>query len=133
MAPLLEQIDSGIGSATADGAYDGAPTYDTVAARAGEIPMIILPHVTAVLSAAAGHHPSQRDQHIILMAAKKRLGWQKETGYGRRSLVETTMGRYNDHRTEFACAQPAWPVRRSSRRRGGSQPHAARRTAKLRS
>jgi hypothetical protein len=28
------------------------------------------------------------------MAAKGRLGWQKETGYGQRSLVETTMGRY---------------------------------------
>ncbi len=56
--------------------------------------MIIPHHVTAVLSAAADHHPSQRDQHITLMAAKGRLGWQEETGYGRRSLVETTMGRY---------------------------------------
>jgi hypothetical protein len=28
------------------------------------------------------------------MAAKGQLGWQNETGYGRRSLVETTMGRY---------------------------------------
>ncbi len=72
----------------------GAPTYDVVAARAGSIPVIIPPDVTAVLSATAAHHPSQRDQHITLMATKGRLGWQKETGYGRRSLVETTMGRY---------------------------------------
>ena len=28
------------------------------------------------------------------MKAKGRLGWQKQTGYGQRSLVETTMGRY---------------------------------------
>jgi hypothetical protein len=28
------------------------------------------------------------------MEAKSRLGWQKRTGYGRRSLVETTIGRY---------------------------------------
>ena len=37
---------------------------------------------------------AQRDKHITLIAAKGRLGWQKETGYGRRSLVETAMGRY---------------------------------------
>jgi len=91
---LAVDADTGIGSVTADGAYDGAPTYDTVAARAGDIPVIIPPHVTAVLSATADHHPSQRDRHITLMAAKGRLGWQEETGYGRRSLVETAMGRY---------------------------------------
>jgi len=37
-----------------------------------------------------------------------------------------------DHRFRFACAQPVWSARRSSRWRGGSQPHAACRTAKLR-
>jgi hypothetical protein len=37
---------------------------------------------------------STRDRHITLMEAKGRLGWQKETGYGRRALVETAMGRY---------------------------------------
>jgi hypothetical protein len=29
-----------------------------------------------------------------LIEAKGRLEWQKATGYGRRSLVETTIGRY---------------------------------------
>jgi hypothetical protein len=52
------------------------------------------PHVTAVLSDEAGHGPSQRDGHIALIEAKGRLEWQKATGYGRRSLAETTMGRY---------------------------------------
>src|SRR5208337_5234128 len=33
VAPLLDQIDAGIASVMADGAYDGAPTYDTVAAH----------------------------------------------------------------------------------------------------
>lgn len=50
--------------------------------------------MTAVPGAAADHHPSQRDRHIAVMAAKDRLGWQEETSYGRRSLVETAMGRY---------------------------------------
>jgi transposase len=94
VTPLLDWVDAEIGSVTADGAYDGAPIYDAVAACAGDIPVIIQPHVTAVLSDAAEHSPSQRDKHITLMAERGRLGWQKETDHGRRSLVETTMGRY---------------------------------------
>jgi transposase len=94
VVPLLVQIESEIGSVTADGAYDGAPTYAAIAARAGTIPVIIPPHVTAVPSDDAAHCPTQRDQHIALLADKGRLGWQKETNYGKRALVETTMGRY---------------------------------------
>lgn len=98
VAPLLDLVDGVIASVTADGAYDGAydgaPVYEAVAARAGDIPVVIPPHVTAVPSPNAGHSPTQRDRHIALIEAKGRLGWQKETGYGRRSLVETTMGRY---------------------------------------
>lgn len=50
--------------------------------------------MAAVLRAVADYHPSPRDKHITLIAVKGRLGWKKETGYDRRSLVETTMGRY---------------------------------------
>jgi hypothetical protein len=75
VTPLLERVDAEIGSATADGAYDGTPTYEAIAARTGDIQLIIPPHIT-------------------LIAERGRLGWQKETGYGRSTLVETTMGRY---------------------------------------
>jgi hypothetical protein len=37
---------------------------------------------------------SQRDRHIRLIAEKGRMAWQRATGYGRRSLVETAVGRY---------------------------------------
>jgi transposase len=94
VAPLLDQIEATIASVTADGAYDGAPIYEVVAGRGEDIRVIIPPHVTAVLSAEAGHNPSQRGQHILSIAARGRLGWQKETDYGRRALVETAMGRY---------------------------------------
>jgi hypothetical protein len=94
VAPLLEQIDVGIASVTADGAYDGPLTYDVVAAHGDNIVVIIPPPVTAVLSDEAEHNPSQRDKRIASIAARGRLGWQNETGYGRRALVETTMGRY---------------------------------------
>jgi hypothetical protein len=35
VAPLLDQIDAKIASVTADGAYDGMPTYDVVASCSG--------------------------------------------------------------------------------------------------
>ena len=94
VAPLLEKIEATISSVTADGAYDGTPTYDVVAVHGNDIRVIIPPHVTAVLSIEAEHNPSQRDQHIIAIADRGRLGWQTETDYGRRALVETAMGRY---------------------------------------
>ncbi|MDH3660858.1 MAG: hypothetical protein OEU92_12685 [Alphaproteobacteria bacterium] len=37
---------------------------------------------------------TDRDRHILDLEAKGRMAWQKAHGYGRRSLVETTMGRY---------------------------------------
>jgi hypothetical protein len=83
-----------IASVTADGAYDGMPTYDVIAGHGEDIRVIIPPHVTAVLSAEAVHNPSQRDRHILSIAARERLGWQKETDYGQRALIETAMGRY---------------------------------------
>jgi hypothetical protein len=94
VAPLLDQIDATIASVTADGAYDGLPTYEVVAGHGEDVRVIIPPHVTAVLSAEAEHKPSQRDQHILSIAARGRLGWQEETDYGQRALVETAMGRY---------------------------------------
>ena len=94
VAPLLDQVDAQIVSVTADGAYDGMPTYDTVAGHGENIAVVIPPPVTAVLSDDAELNPLQRDQHIAMIHAQGRLGWQKETGYGRRSLVEITMGRY---------------------------------------
>jgi hypothetical protein len=94
VAPLLDQIEATIASVTADGAYDGMPTYEVVASHGEDVRVIIPPHVTAVLSAEAAHNPSQRDQHILAIADRGRLGWQEETDYGQRALVETAMGRY---------------------------------------
>src|SRR6201990_415027 len=93
VAPLLDQIDDPIGQVTADGAYDGAPTYQTIAAHGGEIDVVIPPRSTAVPSGEPGS-PTQRDRHLAMIAERGRLAWQATTGYGQRSLVETTMGRY---------------------------------------
>ena len=55
---------------------------------------MIPPRASAVPCMNAINRQSQRDRHIRLIAEKGRMGWQKATGYGRRSLVETTIGRY---------------------------------------
>jgi len=90
---LLDQIDDPIGRVTADGAYDGAPTYQTIAMYGDDIEVVIPPRSTAVPSGDPGL-PTQRDRHLAMIAEQGRLGWQVATDYGQRSLVETTIGRY---------------------------------------
>jgi hypothetical protein len=91
---LLDQVAGDIVSVTADGAYDGEPVYRTVADRAPEAAVVIPPRATAKASAQADQAPTQRDRHIQTIARRGRRGWQRATGYGRRSLVETAMFRY---------------------------------------
>jgi hypothetical protein len=47
--------------------------------------------VTAV---ASGATTTQRDQHIATIEKHGRMGWQRRSGYNRRSLIETAMFRY---------------------------------------
>ena len=54
----------------------------------------IPPRASAVPSTENAEAQSQRDRHIRLIAEKGRMAWQKATGYGRRSLAETAVGRY---------------------------------------
>ena len=93
VGPLLDQIDDPIGQVTADGAYDGAPTYQTIAAHGSGIEVVIPPRSTAVPSDEPGS-PTQRDRHLAMITEQGRLAWQAKTGYGQRSLVKTTMGYY---------------------------------------
>ncbi len=85
---LLDQIDSSVTRFIADGAYDGAPTRDLLAARLGEIVEVIIPPPrTAVQSHQSAHNPTVRDCHITEIEAKGRMAWQKSTGYNQRSRV----------------------------------------------
>lgn len=93
VAPLLDQIDGEIARVMADGAYDGAPTYQTIAQHGDGIEVVIPPRSTAVASCELGP-PTQRDCHLAAINGNGRLAWQGATGYGQRSLVETAMGRY---------------------------------------
>jgi hypothetical protein len=55
--------------------------------------VVIPPRSKAVQSSDTGP-PGQRDSHITAIAERGRLNWQAATGYGKRALIETTMGRY---------------------------------------
>jgi transposase len=92
VGPLLDQTEGPIDTVMADGAYDGEPTYQTVAERDPATIVVIPPRSTAV--PGPGTDPSQRDRHIQSLADKGRLGWQRDTDYGRRSIAETAMSRY---------------------------------------
>ena len=93
VGPLLAQVDEEIDKVIADGAYDGAPTYETIAQYGDDIEVVIPPRKTAVAGVESST-PIQRDRHLDMINTEGRLAWQEATGYGQRALVETTMGRY---------------------------------------
>lgn len=93
LEPLLDQIDDEIDQFTADGAYDGYPTYDAVLRHSPGARVVIPPRSNAVERPNA-QASCLRDDHIASMQIDGRLKWQASTGYGKRALVETAMGRY---------------------------------------
>jgi hypothetical protein len=52
------------------------------------------PRASAVASTEDADAQGRRDRHIRLIEEKGRMAWQRATGYGRRSLAETAVGRY---------------------------------------
>ena len=91
--PLLDHIDGPIRQFTADGAYDGKPTYHSVINHSAAAAIVIPPRANAV-EPSDDSPPGQRDQHIAAISRDGRMKWQVSTGYGKRSLVETAIGRY---------------------------------------
>jgi hypothetical protein len=47
-----------------------------------------------VLSETVETVPTRRDGHLESIAEKGRIGWQKASGYAKRSRVEAAIGRY---------------------------------------
>jgi len=94
VGPLLDQVPGPVASVTGDGAYDQDGVYASVAERHPGARVIVPPRSTAVPSAAAETAPTQRDQHLQLIAEHGRMGWQKACGYNHRALAEATIGRF---------------------------------------
>ncbi|WP_313293037.1 IS5 family transposase [Rhizobium rhizoryzae] len=93
VGPLLDQIDTPIVQFTADGADDGEPTYDAVTRHSPDAAVVIPPRANA-LEREHDDPKNQRNQHIAAINADGRMKWQIATNYGKRSLVETAIGRY---------------------------------------
>jgi transposase len=95
VSALLATVEGPIASVIADGAYDGEAVYQEAIARQHDPPVkvVIPPRSSSVVTTEADGQ-TIRDRHVQLIAEKGRMAWQKATGYGRRSLVETAIGRY---------------------------------------
>ena len=91
---LLDQLERPVASFTGDGAYDQDSVYQTMTERDPEAAVVVPPRATAVPSETAETEPTQRDRHLQCIAEKGRIGWQKVSGYAKRSRVETAIGRY---------------------------------------
>jgi len=94
VGPLLDQVAGPVASFTGDGAYDQDGVSRSVAERHPDARVIIPPRSGAVPSKTAETAPTQRDQHLQLIAEHGRMGWQKASDYNRRALAEATIGRF---------------------------------------
>jgi hypothetical protein len=92
--PLLDQVEGPLISFTGDAAYDQDSVYRTVTDGDPDAVVVVPPRATAVPSETAETEPTQRDRHLQCIAEKGRIGWQKMSGYNKRSRVEATIGRY---------------------------------------
>jgi hypothetical protein len=94
VGPLLDQITAPLASVTGDGAYDRADVYDAVAKLPPDADVTVPPRSTVVPSDMAESTPTQRDRHLQSIAEHGRMGWQKQSGYTRRALVEAAISRF---------------------------------------
>jgi hypothetical protein len=90
--PSIQQSDP-IVPLTADGAYEGASIYQTIAAHGDKNEVVIPPRPTAVPSNEPGV-PTQRDHQLAMIVEQGLIAWQATTGYSQQSLIEMTMGRH---------------------------------------
>jgi putative transposase len=106
---LLDQVANPIASFTADGAYDQDGVYRAVAARHPDAAVIVPPRSSAVPNETAETAPTQRDQHLRIIAERGRMGWQKASGYNTRALVEADISRFKGS-VSARARRPDWPA-----------------------
>ena len=92
--PLLDRVAGASASFTGDGGYDREGVYAEIGERHPGAAVIVPPRATAVPRATVETAPTQRDRHLQLIAEHGRTGWQRRSGYTRRSKVETAIARW---------------------------------------
>ena len=92
---LLAQVDDELACTMADGAYDTSSVYAVLEAHgSGPPPQILIPPRRDAQTQGGANASSQRDAAIRAIDVGGRRRWTQESGYTRRSLVETAMSRY---------------------------------------
>ena len=96
--PLLDQIETPIAAVGGDGAYDRRKVFEALAASDRGPPMrpIIPPRKDAKIEQHGNRkaEPLPRDETIRTIRKRGRRTWKKTSGYHRRSIAETQIGRY---------------------------------------
>ena len=94
--PLLAQVQGPIEALGGDGAYDQRKVFETLAASEPPIQPIIPPRINAKIQQHGNTkaEPLPRDETIRAIRKQGRSAWKKISGYHRRSIVETHIGRY---------------------------------------
>jgi hypothetical protein len=98
VALLLDQIDEEVATLSGDGGYDKHKVFEALAGLPQKVP--IQPLIALRKDAKIQQHgnskapPLARDEILRAIRKKGRKGWKQQSGYHRRSLAETQMGRY---------------------------------------
>ena len=96
--PLLGQVQAPIKALGGDGAYDKRKVFDALAApeQGPPIQPIIPPRKDAKIQQHGNTNaePLPRDETIRAIRKRGRRAWKNHSGYHRRSIVETHIGRY---------------------------------------
>ena len=93
---LLGQIDNGVTSVSADGAYDTEGVYEAAHAQGEEqaVSVLIPPGRDAQLSPRPSDALKEKNRNVRSIRRLGRREWQKRSGYSKRSMVENTIYRY---------------------------------------
>jgi hypothetical protein len=95
VAPLVGQIDRPIASARADAAYDANGVYEAIDNhRADRSPRVLIPPRKDAQLASESVSSRERNRNIRARARLGKRRWRIESGYNKRSKVETTFHRY---------------------------------------
>ena len=95
VASLVGQIDSPISSARADTAYDASGVYEAIENHsAHRSPRVLIPPRKGAQLASGPASSRQRNRNIAAQARLGKRKWHTESGYSKRSKVETTFHRY---------------------------------------
>ena len=92
---LLEQIDSPLSQASADGAYDSFENYELLSERGAKITNPPRENAKIHQHGNCKASPLVRDEIVRAIRKLGRAEWKRQSGYHHRSLAETTMFRFH--------------------------------------